>query len=186
VNRTGRWIRKYTRRKEEEWPEKNRLGHEIMNLLVERETSLGDALDVLTRVMLGPLAAQHGNRDDFVRFHEEVRRFPLLAERDRAVGIIPKKYPGTDNLETTVLTKTVAMFQEPESIHRLATEVGELINKRSPSLPDGLGALTGTMLTAIEATCGRERADEFDLLLHACSRYVQSSEFRAHSSGQVQ
>jgi hypothetical protein len=61
VNRTGRWIRKYTRRKEEEWPEKNRLGLEIMNLLVERETSLGDALDVLTRVMLGAVVAQCGN-----------------------------------------------------------------------------------------------------------------------------
>jgi hypothetical protein len=186
VNRTGRWIRKYIRRKEEEWPEKNRLGCEIMNLLVERETSLGDALDVLTRVMLGPLVAHYGNRDEFHLFYQQVRGFPVLAERDRAVGSIPKKYPGTDSRETTVLTRTVAMIQEPESIHRLVTEVGEIISKRRPSLPDGINGLTGTMLTAIEATCGRERADEFDLLLHAFSRYVRSSEFRAHSSGRVQ
>jgi hypothetical protein len=31
------------------------------------------------------------------------------------------------------------------------------------------------MLTAIEATCGRERADEFDLLVRAFSRWVIST-----------
>jgi hypothetical protein len=167
------WIRVFQRgRKEDELSPKERLGGEIMQLLVARETSLADALDVLTRVMLQALAAKYGNMDEFHRFYEQVSRFPVLAERDRAVGSIPKKYPGTSSWETTVLTRTVAMIQEPESIHRLATEVAEIITKRRPSLPDGLEALTGTMLTAIEATCGRERADEFDLLVDAFSRWA--------------
>ena len=168
------WTRIFHRRKEEEWPVKDRLGHEIMKLLVERETGLVDALDVLTRVMLGALVAQCGNRDEFHLFYQQVRGFPTLAERDRAVGMIPYKHPGTDSRETTILTRTVAMIQEPESINRLATEVGEIISKRRPSLPDGFNGLTGTMLTAIEATCGRERADEFDLLVGAFSREVRS------------
>jgi hypothetical protein len=169
------WLRVFRRgRKEEDWPEKARIGSEIMKLLVERETSLADALDVLTRVMLGGLAAKYGKRDEFSLFFAEVIRFPAPTERDRAVGIIPKKHPGTSSLETTVLTRTVAMIQEPERV-RLAFEVSDIITKRAPSLPDGLEVLTGTMLTAIEATCGRERADEFDLLVRAFSRWVIST-----------
>jgi hypothetical protein len=44
------------------------------------------------------------------------------------------------------------------------------------SLGDGINALTGTMLTAIEATCDRERADEFDLLIGGFLKWVQSGE----------
>jgi hypothetical protein len=53
----------------------------------------------------------------------------------------------------------------------LAIELGETMTKLAPSdLRVGLNALTGTMLTAIEATCGRERADEFDLLVGGFSK----------------
>jgi hypothetical protein len=182
VNRTVRRIRVFLRgRKEEEWPEKDRLGAAIMQLLVERETSLADALDALTMVMLNALGAKYGQREEFSRFFEQVSRFLGSTERDRAVGIIPKKHPGTSSLETTVLTRTVAMIQEPERVRRLAIEVGELITKSGPSLGDGLDALTGTMLTAIEATCGRERADEFDLLMAGFSK-----EWNGFSGGRVQ
>ena len=64
--------------------------------------------------------------------------------------------------------------ERPERVRRLAIEVGELITKRGPSLGDGLDALTGRMLTAVEATCGRERADEFDLLMARFSKEVIS------------
>jgi hypothetical protein len=67
------------------------------------------------------------------------------------------------------------MVQErPERVRRLAIEVGEVITKRGPSLGDGLDALTGTMLTALETTCRRERADEFDLLVAGFSKEVIS------------
>jgi hypothetical protein len=47
--------------------------------------------------------------------------------------------------------------------------------KLAPSdLGVGLNALTGTMLTAIEATCGRERADEFDLLVGGFSKELST------------
>ena len=70
-----------------------------------------------------------------------------------------------------VQPRTVTMVERPAGILRLATEVGELITKCGPkSLEAGLDALTGTMLTAIEATCGRERADEFDLLMAGFSK----------------
>jgi len=70
-----------------------------------------------------------------------------------------------------VQPRTVEMVERPEGILRLAAEVGELMTKCGPkSLGDGLDALTGTMLTAIEATCGRERADEFDLLMARLSK----------------
>jgi hypothetical protein len=42
------------------------------------------------------------------------------------------------------------------------------------SIGDGFNALNSTMLTAIEAACGRERADEFDLLIGEFARKMQS------------
>jgi hypothetical protein len=64
----------------------------------------------------------------------------------------------------------------------LAIEVGEVMTKHRPqSLGDGLDALTSTMLTAIESTCGRERADEFDLLMAGFSK-----EMNRFSGGRVQ
>lgn len=173
MNRAVRWIRTYMRGSEEECPEKTRLGFEIMQLLVKRETSLAEALDALTAVMLNALVAKYGERDEFFRLSEQVSRFPGSTERDRAVGLIPRKQPG--GLAAKVQPRTVTMVQErPERVRRLAIEVGEVITKRGPSLGDGLDALTGTMLTAIETTCGRERADEFDLLMAGFSKEVTS------------
>jgi hypothetical protein len=179
VNRAVRWIRTYMRGSEEERPEQIRLGDEIMQFLIKRETSLADALDALTAVMLNTLGAKFGERDEFSHFSEQVSRFPGLTERDRAVGLIPR--PG--GLAAKVQPRTVTMVGErPERVRRLAIEVGEVMTKHRPkSLGDGLDALTSTMLTAIEATCGRERADEFDLLMAGFSR-----EMNRFSGGRVQ
>jgi hypothetical protein len=158
---------------EEERPEQVSLGFLIMQLLVKRETSLADALDALTTVMLNALVAKYGERDEFFRLPEQVSKFPGSTERDRAVGLIPRKQPG--GLAAKVQPRTVTMVEErPERVRRLAIEIGELITKRVPSLGDGLDALTGTMLTAVEATCGRERANEFDLLMARFSKEVIS------------
>ena len=53
-----------------------------MQLLVKRETSLADALDALTTVMLNALIAKYGKRDEFFQFSEQVGRFPESTERD--------------------------------------------------------------------------------------------------------
>jgi hypothetical protein len=179
VNRTVRWIRKYIRGSEEERPEQIRVGHEIMQFLIKREISLADALDALTMVMLNTLGAKYGQREEFSRFFERATRFLGSTERDRAVGLIPR--PG--DFAVKVQPRTVTMVGErPERIRRLAIEVGEVMAKCGPkSLGDGLDALTSTMLTAIEATCGRERADEFDLLMAGFSK-----EMNRFSGGRVQ
>ena len=172
MNRAVRWIRTYMRGSEEERPEQIRVGHEIMQFLIKREISLADALDALTMVMLNTLGAKYGRREEFSRFFEQATRFLGSTERDRAVGLIPR--PG--DLAVKVQPRTVTMVGErPERIRRLAIEVGEVMAKCGPkSLGDGLDALTSTMLTAIEATCGRERADEFDLLMAGFSKEVIS------------
>jgi hypothetical protein len=162
------------RGKEEERPEKVRLSIEITHCLMKREASLADALDALTAVMLNALAARYGDRDEFFRFNEQVSKFLKSTERDRAVvGAIP--YSGS--LAVKVRPKTVTMLEErPERLRHLATEIGELLNKSRPSFGEGFDALTGTMLTAIEATSDRERADEFDLLIGGFLKWVQSGE----------
>jgi len=172
VNRAGRWIRIHMRGNKEEWPDKLRLGEEIMQFLVKRETSLADTLDALTTLMLNVLARNYGKRDGFSRFCEQVSTFLGPTERDLAVvALIP--LPGVAKAPP----RTVTMVERPDGILRLATEVGELIEKWGPkSLGDGINALTGTMLTAIEATCDRERADEFDLFIGGFLKWVQSGE----------
>jgi hypothetical protein len=75
VNRTGRWIRKHVRGSDEELPEKVRLSREIMKFLTERETSLADAVDALTTLMLTVLARNYGKRDEFSRFYEQASTF---------------------------------------------------------------------------------------------------------------
>jgi hypothetical protein len=146
------------------------------NFWFKRETSLADALEALTTVMLHVLSAKYGKRDEFFRFFEQVSSFLESTERDRAIGLIP--LPGTAKVQP----RTVTMVERPEGILRLATEVGELITKCGPkSLQDGLNALTSTMLTAIEAACGRERADEFDLLMREFS-----TEMHRFAGGRVQ
>ena len=176
VNRTVKWIRTYMRGKGEERPEQIRVGDEIMQFLIKRETSLADALDALdalTAVMLNALAAKYGKRDEFFRLSEQVSRFPGSTERDRAVRLIPTKQPG--GLAAKVHPRTVTMVERPEGISRLAIEVGQIITQSGPkSFGDGLDALTSTMLTAIEATCGRERADEFDFRMDKFSKEVIS------------
>ena len=154
---------------EEERPEQVSLGDEIMRFFVKRETSLADTLEALTTVLLHVLLSQYGRRDEFFRFYEQVSKFLGSTERDLAVGWIPKRPPG--GLAFTLQPRTVTMVERPEGILHLATEVGDLITKCEPkSREAGLDALTGTMLTAIEATCGRERADEFDLLMGTLSK----------------
>jgi hypothetical protein len=150
-----------------------------MQFLIKREISLADALDALTMVMLNTLGAKYGQREEFSRFFERATRFLGSTERDRAVGLIPR--PG--DFAVKVQPRTVTMVGErPERIRRLAIEVGEVMAKCGPkSLGDGLDALTSTMLTAIEATCGRERADEFDLLMAGFSK-----EMNRFSGGRVQ
>jgi hypothetical protein len=160
--------------------EQIRLGSEIMEFLIKRETSLADALDALTMVMLNALGAKYGQREEFSRFFEQVSRFLGPTECDRAVGLIPTKQPG--GLAAKVPSKTATMVERPEGIRRLAIELGQIITKCGPkSLGDGLDALTSTMLTAIEATCGRERADEFDLLMRGFS-----TEMNTFAGGRVQ
>ena len=68
-----------------------------------------------------------------------------------------------------------------ERVRPLAIEIRELLSKRRTSrttLGDFLDALTTPMLTAIEATHGREKGDEFDLLM---ARF--SAEVRRFSGG---
>ena len=186
VNRTGTWIREYQSGSEEECPEQVRLGREITKLLIKREAKLAHALDALTSVMLNALGAKYGERDEFYRFYEQVSMFLGSTERDRAVvGCIPVKRSGGGLLMKSrrlihrllaarAQPRTVTMVEErPEMVRRLDIEVGELITKLRPSsLGVGFDALTSTMLTAIEATCGRERADEFDLLMGRFSKEV--------------
>jgi len=64
----------------------------------------------------------------------------------------------------------------PERVRPLANEIRELLIKRRTSrttLGDALDALQTPMLTAIEATHGREKADEFDLLLARFSEGIR-------------
>lgn len=161
-------IPKYIRGSGEERPEQIRVSDQIMQFLIKRETSLADALDALTMVMLNALAARYGKTEEFSRFFEQVSRFLGSTERDRAVGLIHRDSEGA----VKVQSRTVTMVGErPERTRRLAIELGEVMTKCRPkTLAEGLDALTATMLTAIEAACGRERADEFDLLMAGFSR----------------
>ena len=64
----------------------------------------------------------------------------------------------------------------PERVRPLAIEIRERLIKCRTSrtaLGDALDALTTPMLTAIEATHGREKADEFDLLMARFSEGVR-------------
>ena len=69
------------------------------------------------------------------------------------------------------LQGTTVDKERPERVRHLAIEIGELLNKLGPkSLGDALDALDTVNVTAIEATHGRERADEFDLLVARFSK----------------
>jgi hypothetical protein len=173
VNRTGRWIEVHMRpSKIQDLPDKDRLAHEIMQFLVKRETSLADTLESLTMLMVKVIADKYGKRNEFFHFYEQVSTFLGPTERDLAVvALIP--LPGAAKAPP----RTVTMVERPEGILRLANEVSELITKfRLKSFGDGINALTGTMLTAIEATCDQERANEFDLLIGGFLKWMQSQE----------
>ena len=170
MNRTGTWIRVHQSGSEEECPEPVRLSREIAKLLVKRETKLADALNALTTVMLNALTAKYGKRDEFYRFYEQVSMFLESTERDReVVAWIPIRPDGGLLMKSRHLIhrllaasaqpRSVPMAQERrERVRRLAIEVGELITKLRPSsLGVGFDALNSTMVTAIEAACGRER-----------------------------
>lgn len=70
------------------------------------------------------------------------------------------------------LQGTMVDKERPERVRHLAIEISDLLNKRGPSLGDSLDALTSVMLTTIEATYGRKKADEFDLLVARFSAEV--------------
>jgi len=179
VNRTGKWVRVIQRGGEE--PEKVRLQRAVTELLAKRQTSLADALDALTALMLNVLGKLHGEKDEFdklaFRFSDEVSSFLEPTERDLPVGRLipvegPRGWPIKARqfiqrlLAAKAQPKPVTIEDRPERIRHLAIEVGQTMNNLAPSdLHVGLNALNGTLLTAIEATCGRERADEFDILV---------------------
>jgi hypothetical protein len=71
--------------------------------------------------------------------------------------------------------------ERPERVRHLAIEISDLLNTRRPDLGYGLNALNTVMLTAIEATHGREKANEYDLL-----NAWFSEEVRRFSGGRVQ
>ena len=183
VNRTGKWLRVYQRGGENE---KVRLQREVRELLVKRQTNLADALDALTALLLNVLGKRCGDNDEFdrlaFRFSAEVSRFLESMERDLPVGrLIPVEGPrGWPMKARRFIQRLLAAKAQPrpvtiedrsERVRRLAIEVGQTMNNLAPSdLHVGLNALTGTLLTAIEATCGRERADEFDLLVGGFSK----------------
>ena len=140
----------------------------------------------LTALMLNVLGKRYGEKDGFdklaFRFSDEVSRFLEPTERDLPVGrLIPVEGPRGWPMRARrfILRLLVAKAQpkagtiedRPERIRHLAIEVGQTMNNLAPSdLRVGLNALTGTLLTAIEATCGRERADEFDILVAGFSK----------------
>ena len=184
VNRTGKWVRVHQRGGEV--TEKDRLQRKVTELLANRQTSLADALDALTALMLNVLGKVYGEKDEFeklaFRFSDEVSSFLEPTERDLPVGRLipvegPRGWPMKARrfiqylLAARAQPKPVTIADRPERICHLAIEVGQTMNNLAPSDPGvGLNALTGTLLTAIEATCGRERADEFDILVAGFSK----------------
>lgn len=190
-----------------ERPERDRLAHEIMQLLIKRETSLADGVDALTRAMLNVLKDNYeGTRANELNllcsdFYEEVRRFSESMKTDRFCLIPLERFPVD---ATHVLMKrdrvgslhfAVKRFwhrigqalarggtnlrnklgqggRRPERVRPLAIEIRELLNNRRISLFDAFNGLNGVMVTAIEATQGREKADEFDLLVARFSEGV--------------
>ena len=150
---------------EKECPEKIRLAGEIMELLVKRQTSLADGIDALTTAMLNGLKAQYGgartNEFDLLlsHFSEEVRRFSESMKSGRVSRLhsvsvkrlwhrigqalaragtnLRNKLGHGGGLQATTVDK-----ERPERVRHLAIEIGELLNKRGPSLGDGLDAFT--------------------------------------------
>jgi hypothetical protein len=64
-------------------------------------------------------------------------------------------------------------IKDPPETIRLSDEIMKLLIKRQTSLADGSDALTTVMLNALKANYGREKANEFDLLLSHYSEEVR-------------
>ena len=155
VNRTGKWVRVHQRGGEES--EKIRLQREVTELLAKRQTSLADALDALTALMLNVLGKLHGEKDEFVklavRFSDEVSSFLEPTERDLPVGRLipvegPRGWPMKARrfiqrlLAAKAQPKPVTIEDRPERIRHLAIEVGQTMNNFAPSaLHVGLNAV---------------------------------------------
>jgi hypothetical protein len=181
-------------------PERDRLASEIMELLMKRQTSLADGVDVLTKAMLDITKDNYeGTRVNELNllcsdFSEEVRRFSESMKTDR-FGLIPltgfsedarhvlMKRDRDGSLHfavkrfwhrigqalarggTNLRNKLGHEGRRPERVRPLAIEIGELLNNRRISPRDAFNGLNTPLLTAIEATQGRGKADEFDILV---------------------
>lgn len=189
-----------------ERPERDRLAHEIMELLTERQTNLADGIDALTTVEINLLKDNHqGARvNEFnllcADFYEHVTglsksmkndrfcRIPrngfvedaqhVVVKRDRVSFASAKRFwyrigQALGRKGTNLRNKLGQRGGAPERVRPLANEIRELLIKRRTTLGDALDALQTPMLTAIEATHGREKADEFDLLLARFSERIR-------------
>jgi hypothetical protein len=132
-------------------------------------------------------------------FYEEVRRFSESMKNDRFCHIPRKGF--VEDAEHVVVKRDRVYFasakrlwhrigqalarggtnlwnklgqggRRPERVRPLAIEISELLNNRRISPRDAFNGLNTVMLTAIEATQGREKADEFDLLVARFSEGV--------------
>jgi hypothetical protein len=92
-------------------------------------------------------------RDRAGSFHFAVKRFWHLIGQALARG------------GTNLRNKLGQDGGRPERVRPLAIEISELLNNRRISPRDAFNGLNTPMLTAIEATHGREKADEFDFLV---------------------
>jgi hypothetical protein len=213
-------------------PEKDRLCREIMELLIERQSTLADGCDALTAVMLSALKGNYrgARADEFdlllSHYSEEVRKFSESMKRDRFSLISHKRFaewierdrvsmdkPANRQLRRSLrsasvkrlwhhigqalvsvgtnlrnklghgggLQGTMVAKERPERVRPLAVEINDLLNKRRPNLGDALDALNMVILTATEASHGREKANEYDSL-----NAWLSKELRGFSGGRVQ
>lgn len=185
---------------QKERPERDRLASEIMELLMKRQTSLADGVDVLTQAMLDVTKDNYeGTRANELNllcsdFYEEVRKFsesmktdrfcliPLKGFSEDATHVMMKRH-GVSRLHfavkrfwhrigqakarggTHLRNKLGQDGRRPERVRPLAIEISELLKNRRISPRDTFNGLNTPMLTAIEATQGRGKADEFDILV---------------------
>lgn len=147
------------------------LANEIMELLIKRQTTLAEGINALTTLEINVLKDNYeGVRaNEFnllcADFHEHVTRFSESMKNDRFC-LIPRK--GFVEDAGHVLVKR----DRAGSLHFAAKRLWHRRTSRT-TLGDALDALTTAMLTAIEATQGRESADAFDLLMARFSEGVR-------------
>jgi hypothetical protein len=183
-----------------ESPERDRLASEIMELLMKRQTSLAEGVDVLTKAMLDVTKDNYeGTRVNELNllcsdFYEKVRRFSESMKTDR-FSLIPLAGFSEDATHVLMIRDRAGSLhfavkrfwhrivqalarggtnlrnklgqdgRRTERVRPLAIEIRELLNNRRISPRDAFNGLNTPMLTAIEATQGRGKADEFDILV---------------------